>query len=188
MLQFRHKEVFSFVFLGKMRYIMRFKIGDLIVYGETGVCKVIDIVEKDFLDKLQNCYKLQPVYQSCVIFTPADNESVFMRPILTQQEAADMINTIANTSPEEYTAPSPRALSEVYDKIIKSHDPFNLLKLIRSIYYKKQKMIEAKRKLSAIDERYLKRAEDLLYGELAISLNMEKAPAINHIKEKVTNF
>ncbi len=167
---------------------MRFKIGDLIVYGETGVCKVIDVVEKDFLGVLQNCYKLQPVYQSCVIFTPADNESVFMRHILTYNQATEMIDTIGNASPEEYTAPSPRALSEVYDKIIKSHDPFSLLKLIRSIYYKKQKMIESKRKLSAIDERYLKRAEDLLYGELAISLNMEKTPAISHIKNSITVF
>ena len=70
---------------------MRFSIGDLIVYGETGVCRVDDIVEKEFMGEIRPCYKLQPLYQSCMIFTPADNEAVFMRPIISAEEAKSLI-------------------------------------------------------------------------------------------------
>ena len=154
--------------------IMRFSIGDLIVYGETGVCRVDDIVEKEFMGEVRPCYKLQPLYQSCMIFTPADNEAVFMRPIISAEEAKSLIDGYKSVEPEECPPASPRALCERYDKIIKLHDCSALIKLSVSIRAKREALLDKKKKLSAVDERYLKRAEDLLYGELAAALNMEK--------------
>jgi CarD family transcriptional regulator len=153
---------------------MRFSIGDLIVYGETGVCRVDDIVEKEFMGEVRPCYKLQPLYQSCMIFTPADNEAVFMRPIISAEEAKSLIDGYKFVEPEECPPASPRALCERYDKIIKLHDCSALIKLSVSIRAKREALLDKKKKLSAVDERYLKRAEDLLYGELAAALNMEK--------------
>ena len=154
--------------------IRRFSIGDLIVYGETGVCRVDDIVEKEFMGEVRPCYKLQPLYQSCMIFTPADNEAVFMRPIISAEEAKSLIDGYKSVEPEECPPASPRALCERYDKIIKLHDCSALIKLSVSIRAKREALLDKKKKLSAVDERYLKRAEDLLYGELAAALNMEK--------------
>ena len=154
--------------------VMRFSIGDLIVYGETGVCRVDDIVEKEFMGEVRPCYKLQPLYQSCMIFTPADNEAVFMRPIISAEEAKSLIDGYKSVEPEECPSASPRALCERYDKIIKLHDCSALIKLSVSIRAKREALLDKKKKLSAVDERYLKRAEDLLYGELAAALNMEK--------------
>ncbi len=165
---------------------MRFKIGDLIIYGETGVCRVLDIIEKDFLGEVQNCYKLEPIYQTCTIFTPADKESVFMRPILTFDQAEKLVCEMESIEATTFTASSPRTLSEEYDKIIKLHDCTELVRLTKSIYLKKQKTLEQKKKLSAIDERFLKRAEDLLFGELAASLNIEKPSVLAYIESKVT--
>ena len=153
---------------------MRFSIGDLIVYGETGVCRVEDIVEKEFMGEIRPCYKLQPLYQSCMIFTPADNEAVFMRPIITAEEANALIDGYKSVAPEDCPPASPRALSERYDKIIKLHDCAALIKLSVSLRVKRASLTASKKKLSAVDERYLKRAEDLLHGELAAALCMEK--------------
>ena len=153
---------------------MRFSIGDLIVYGETGVCRVEDIVEKEFMGEIRPCYKLQPLYQSCMIFTPADNEAVFMRPIITAEEATALIDGYKSVVPEDCPPASPRALSERYDKIIKLHDCAALIKLSVSLRVKRASLTASKKKLSAVDERYLKRAEDLLHGELAAALDMEK--------------
>lgn len=163
---------------------MRFAIGDLIVYGETGVCRVEDIVEKEFLGEVRPCYKLQPLYQSCMIFTPADNEAVFMRPIITRDEANALISSIRTVEPTDCSASSPRELSEKYDKIIKMHDCGELIRLAVSIRAKKVRLIEQKKKLSAVDERYLKRAEDLLFGELAAALDIEKGMMNNYIESK----
>lgn len=164
---------------------MRFTIDDLIIYGETGVCRVLDIIEKEFLGELRPCYKLQPLYQSCMIFTPADNEVIFMRPIISSDEANRLISSIPQVSPVPYSASSPRELSEKYDKIIKLHDCSELIKLCVSIHAKRNALIAGKKKLSAIDERYLKRAEDLLCGELAAALDIEKYVAHGYVEEKI---
>lgn len=165
---------------------MRFAIGDLIIYGETGVCRVEEIVEKEFLGEIRPCYKLQPIYQSCIIFTPADNEAVFMRPILTKNEAEALIESIPSIKPMLYSANSPRELSEVYDKIIKLHDCNELATLIISVYAKRKEYIAKKKKFSAIDERFVKKAEDLLFGELASALGTERTAFRPIIEEKAS--
>lgn len=164
---------------------MKFSIGDLIIYGETGVCRVEEIVERPFLDEITSCYKLQPLYQSCVIFTPVDKSSVFMRPIITRKEAEDLVDSIKDIQPRELPVAAPRVVSEHYDKIIKTHDCGELISLTVSIFHKRQWLIEQKKKLSAIDERYMKKAEELLFGELAAALEIDKSAVLGYIKEKV---
>lgn len=164
---------------------MRFAIGDLIIYGETGVCRVADIVVKEFPDGKKNCYQLQPLYQSCMIFTPADNEAVFMRPIITRAQADELIARICDIEPTEITASNPRELSEKYDAVIKSHDCETLVSFTKSIYNKRDRLIPIKKKLPAVDERYMKRAEDLLFGELAASLGIDRIEIKESILEKL---
>ncbi len=154
---------------------MRFSIGDLIIYGETGVCRVLDIVERPFLDGTVNCYKLEPVYSSCTIFTPVDNGNVFMRPIVTKDEADALVSSVKDITPVVYESATPRELTEKYDKIIKTHDCNLLMLFLVSIYNKRSTLIAQKKRLSAIDERYMKKAEDLLFGELAVALGIEKS-------------
>lgn len=171
--------------LAAVRYFsMSFAIGDLIIYGETGVCRVEGVVERPFLDSMQNCYKLQPIYQSCVIYTPVENSTVFMRRIITKDEADSLIESVRAVTPDVISGSSPRELSEKYDKIIKSHDCSRLLSFIFSIYEKKDRIAETKKKLSAVDERYLKKAEDLLFGEFAVAIGIEKSSVKGYIEDK----
>ena len=166
---------------------MKFAIGDLIIYGETGVCRVDAIEMRPFLGEERQCYKLQPLYQSCTIITPADNNNVFMRPIVSKDEAEELVDSIRNTQPQELPSAAPRVVSEKYDKIIKSHDCNQLISLTVSIYHKRKSLIDQKKKLSAIDESYMKKAEDLLFGELAAALNIDRSDVLGYIEEKVNN-
>lgn len=164
---------------------MRFAIGDLIFYGESGVCRVEEIVEREFLGELRVCYKLNPVYQSCTIFTPADNEAVFMRNIVSRAEAQSIIDRIDTIEPEIAKTTSPRELTEKYDKMIKTHDCLEYMRFIISFHIKKKILSEQKKKVSAIDERFLKKAEDLLYGELACALETDKISTKLLIEERI---
>ncbi len=164
---------------------MKFAIGDLVVYGETGVCRVDDVVEKEFVDGVVKCYKLCPLYQSCMIFTPVENGNVFMRPIVTRDEVDALIDSIRGTEPEIFEVGAPRELSDRYDKIIKQHDCGALIELTRSIYAKRALMQSRKKKLSAVDERYMKKAEDLLFGELAAALGIDKYSVGEYLESKV---
>lgn len=164
---------------------MKFSIGDLIIYGETGVCRVEAIEERPFLGEITNCYKLQPIYQSCVIYTPADNSNVYMRPILSSAEAEGLIAGFNDVTPVQLPQGAPRTVSEAYDKIIKTHDCQQLAGLIIAIYRKRRALIEAKKKLSAIDERYMRKSEELLFGELAAALSTERSLIGDRIGEVI---
>ena len=164
---------------------MKYSIGDLIIYGETGVCRVEEVVERPFLDSTQLCYKLQPIYQSCVIFTPVEGGGVFTRPLISREDAETLIAGIGSMSPEICEITASRVLSEKYDAVIKTHDCKEYVLQILSIYAKRKRAIEAKKKLSAVDERYLKKTEDLLFGEFAAVLDIHKSEVGKYIEERI---
>ena len=69
-----------------------FKIGDLIIYGGEGVCKVEDIGVPDIFDVTheREYYTLSPLYRQGKIYTPVDTK-IFMRPVISKDEAMDLI-------------------------------------------------------------------------------------------------
>ncbi len=65
-----------------------FKIGDYIVHGRNGVCKVVDITHIDIsgADKNQLYYTLVPMKsEESKIFYPVDSNRVVMQRILYQE-------------------------------------------------------------------------------------------------------
>lgn len=164
-----------------------FKIGDLIVYGQTNVCKVKDItkLEVPYMNQKKLYYVLNPLYQESVIYTPVDNEKVFMRPVISKEQAEEAIAMIPNIKAEPYYNKSTRELSEHYNKIIQTLDCVKLLKLTMSIYAKKQELEKENKKPGIIDKRFMEQAEDLLFGELAVALELPKDEVPNYIKSKM---
>lgn len=164
-----------------------FKIGDLIVYGQTNVCEVKDItkLEVPYMDEEKLYYVLDPLYEESVIYTPVDNDKVFMRPVITKEQAEDAIAMIPNIKAEPYYNKSTRELSEHYNEIIQTLDCVNLLKLTMSIYAKKQELEEENKKPGMIDKRFMEQAEELLFGELAVALEIPREDIPAYIKSKL---
>ncbi len=164
-----------------------FAIGDMIIYGGMGVCRV-EAIESRKLPKSseeQSFYVLQPLYQTCSVSTPVDNGKVFMRPVISKEEAERLIETIPGVHAEVYNSKVLRQISEHYESILKHYDCAELIELTMSIYAKKRICEEQKRKLGALDERYMKRAEDMLFGELAVALGIDRQEVQRYIREKI---
>lgn len=73
-----------------------YEIGSLLIYDTTGVCRVEDIGVPEGLpvsDKSKKYYRLTPVFGSGSIYIPVDTK-VFMRPVITREEAEDLIRLI----------------------------------------------------------------------------------------------
>lgn len=167
-----------------------FEVGDLILYGSTGVCELIDITILDFpyQEKNQNYYVLKPLYhQQCVIYCPVDNPKVFMRPIISEEEAKQLIDMIPNIEAEAYHSTGLRELINHYEAFMKTYNCADLIELTMSIYAKKKALEKQKRKFGAIDERFMKKAEKLLFGELAAALNLPKEEIPDYIVARIKN-
>lgn len=159
-----------------------FETGELILYGGTGVCRVEEIASMDG-DRLY--YVLQPLYQSCTITVPTDSTRVFMRPILTRQEAEDLIDRMPDIPGEAFHSPVMRQLSEHYESSLKSNDCDRWVELTKSLYEKRRTMQEQNRKFGALDEQFMKRAEDQLYGELGAALGIARDEVQDYIASRI---
>jgi CarD family transcriptional regulator len=104
-----------------------------------------------------------------------------MRPILTREEVDELLQEIprldtiwvSNEKEREYQ----------YKQIILRGDCRELVRIIKTIYLRMQSRIEDGKKVAAVDERYFRQAEDLLYGELAYVLDMKKSDMNPFISE-----
>lgn len=151
-----------------------YRAGDLVVYGTTGVCRVEEI-SKPRLDPGQRdreYYLLKPLHQDGVIWSPVDSTKVSIRPVMSREEAEALIDQIPTIRAEAWKAPTLQALTQRYQAVLSSHDERGLVELTMSIWTKRQQAEAQKRRLGMVDERYMKQAERLLYGELSVALGI----------------
>ena len=161
-----------------------FKENELVMYGATGVCKVTKIGRPDFCveDEERLYYFLEPLYQNGIIYAPVDNDKVFMRPIITAEEAAGLLDNIDQIEADEYRGHSMQQLSQHYQSIIDTHNCDALLGLTKSIYKKAKDALRNNKRLGQIDKRFMKRAEELLFGEFAVALDTDKDSIEEYIR------
>lgn len=164
-----------------------YNINDNIIYGSTGVCKIEDICTPDFAKELginKLYYKISPVYRSETIYIPIDTKN-YMRPIVTKEEAEDLISKMPQIKESDFEGKDHRALAEKYKLSIKTHECEDLISLIKTVYFRSQDMISQGKKPGQTDMQYLKQAEDLLYGELAIALEISIKEVRKYIENKI---
>jgi len=163
-----------------------YKIGDLIVYGSEGVCRVDQVghLDNPRFDKSIEYYTLLPLYRDGKVYTPVDT-TVSIRPVISKDEAEEMISGITDVTPEIFETRNLREPEEHYKTRISTHRCADLIYLIRSIRLKRHKLTGLGKKLGVIDERYMKRAEDMLHGEFAVALSIPKDSVAEYIAGKL---
>ena len=157
-----------------------FNEGDLIVYGASGVCRVGETIQMEGKDYL----KLYPVFQRETIFMPLFSDKVRVRSVITREEAENVITDAVVRDALPVFENKVQLLNQKYESIIKTYQCSELLYLIMSIHNKRIAAEQKRRKLGLVDERYLKRAEDLLYGEFSIALEIPRENVAGYIRER----
>ena len=150
-----------------------YAIGDLIVYGSAGACRVSGIDQRDFdgSGQSRDYYVLRPFSRDGVIYAPVDTQ-VFMRPVISAGEAEALIDQIPSIHEEAFCTGNIRQLTAHYEEAFSSHSCLDLIRLTVSIYTKKRQAEASRRRIGLVDERFMKRAEGLLFGEFAAALNI----------------
>lgn len=162
-----------------------FKAGDLIVYGSEGVCKVDSIGVPDTPNANGRLfYTLSPMYRSGRVLTPVDT-SVFMRPVISKEEAIDIIKSIPDIDAEICSNRNVKMLEDYYRTFLKSHKCSDMVRIIKIVRKKRRIAAENGKRLGQIDERYMKRAEDMLFGEFAVALNIPRDDVEGYIEESI---
>ena len=165
-----------------------YQIGDLIVYGSTGVCRVeaVETPRHRPGEEERQYYLLRPLYQDGTIRIPVDTK-VFMRPVISREEAEKLIDAIPDMNAEVYHERNFTQLAAHYQEALGSHECSDLIELVMSIYAKKQDAESKKRKFGQVDARFMKRAESLLYGEFSVALGIPFDDVQGYIASRVSD-
>lgn len=163
-----------------------YKVGDLIIYGSYGVCKIKSIDSPDIpgIDKNRLYYTLSPLYHNEKVFTPVDT-NVFIRPVISCDEAKQLISDIPSIRENLTDIDNIKLLEGFYKESLKTHNCSDLLRLLKTIYTRERIVEEQGKKLGQIDKRFMDIAENRLYGEFAVALNMHKENVKSYIECKI---
>ncbi len=163
-----------------------FEKGEYIVYGMTGVCLVKDITEMNMdgtsRDKLY--YILEPTaVRGNRIITPVEGNKNVMRRIMTSKEAYELIDEIKDIDQLWITDDKQREF--IYKEALKTCDCREWVGIIKTLYMRKKDRLNRGKRLTEVDERYMKKAKENLYGELSIPLGIPAAEVEEFISARI---
>lgn len=161
-----------------------FQVNDVVIYGHHGVCKITDIgtLEMPMADKKKLYYTLRPVYhKDAFVYAPVENRRIIMRPVISKETAEELIQHIPEI--ETVWIVNEKAREIQFKEALQTCDCEELVKMIKTLYHRKQQRLESGKKVTVVDEKYFRQAEEKLYEELAFALDMEKNKVSQYISE-----
>lgn len=163
-----------------------FKEDQLIMCGGHGVCRVVTITDNpiDRSDKKRKYYVLEPVFEKgSTVYTPVDNDKVVMRRIMNRREAEELVDHI--TEIETVWIQEEKSREQMYKDAIRTYDCQSLVRIIKTLYLRRQSRLKEGKKVLSSDEQYLHKAEELLYSEMSLALSIPKEEVEAYIRKAV---
>lgn len=150
-----------------------YEVNDFVVFGSTGVCQIVDIIQENFGGGEQREYfVLNPVYgNSSTIYIPRDNCEAKLRRIMTRAEIEELIKIMPDVDSEWIVDDQTRRAAFV--DMAQSGDPEKLVRLIKVLFSRQEELVKEGKKLSNADTETMKIAETSLHNEIALVLEIQ---------------
>ncbi len=163
-----------------------FSVGEYIVYGTTGVCKVEEIgtLQMSCVSKDKLYYTMTPLgSQGSKVYVPVDSDKAVMRPVTSKDDAKALVEEIPSI--ELLWVDDEKRREDIYKTAYRSCDCREWIKIIKTLYLRKMSRIAEGKKVTVVDGKYLHMAEERLYEELGLALGMDKDEVIEYITQSV---
>ncbi|MDR2753673.1 MAG: CarD family transcriptional regulator [Oscillospiraceae bacterium] len=167
-----------------------FSIGDTVIYGSYGICKITGVQDMTLGAEPHAYYVLAPVYEdNATFYLPVGNEKAEgkLRRILSTDEIYKLIKEMPNEG--TIWVPNDNERREQYRRILSGSSRSALVQLIKTLYQHGEDLKGAGKsgRLTASDDRFLKDAEKALYDEFAHVLGIprdEVLPLVTQLIEE----
>ena len=161
---------------------MMFSIGEKIIYGENGVCTVekIEPLAMSGAPKDKLYYHLTPLVGSGTYFTPVDS-GAYMRPVMSREEAEALIDAMPGIAPAICNDNRFNHVDAFYKELFRLHTCEALVAIVKGL---RSRMAERKTRSSRA-EATMKRAKDMLHGELSVALGIELQEVETYIQQRL---
>ena len=149
-----------------------FQKEEYVLHGLDGVCRVSDICPSPMGGEGE-FYLLEPVEGAShsKIYTPVEGGRIKMRRIMTEAEAAALIDRIPSIP--TLTVENEKKRKETYRAAMQTCDPVEYVRLIKTVYQRRAELTEKKKKLPESDADTDRFARACLYRELSLALGLD---------------
>ena len=164
-----------------------YSIGDYVVKSNEGVCRIEERVRMKSFDQVERPYfLLVPVSDPrAKLYIPDTEEYRDVRPVMTKEEALLLIsrvNEIACTKID-----NDKLREKTYKEALHSNNPEKLVGIIKSLFLRGEERKGAGKKVTVVDDRCFKAAENALYSELSFVLEKEVGQVRQMIMETASS-
>ena len=159
-----------------------FQIGDFVVYGIHGVCRIVETEERTVDYKQVSYFVLEPAEQSGARYLiPMHNHAALgkLRPVLSREELNDLLRSEA-VHVQEWI-PDENRRKQTYRELIGSGDRAALIRMVGALHRHRAVQAAAGRKFHLCDENFLRDAEKILNAEFSMVLGIEPGQVENYI-------
>ena len=159
-----------------------FSVGEKIIYGENGVCTVekIEPLQMSGASKDKLYYHLSPLIGSGTYFAPVDS-GAFMRPVMSREQADALIDSMPGIEPAICNDNRFNHVDAYYKELFRQHTCEALVAIVKGL---RCRMAERKTRSSRA-EATMKRARDMLHGELSVALALELGEVEGYIQSRI---
>lgn len=165
-----------------------FELGTMLVHPTYGVCEVVHIGKIDMKNVKDErlFYTLVPLYDSkSKLFIPTDSDGLGLRPVMTKESALELVASLPAMEP--ITVQNEKEREKIFKEMIRGGNCEDISRIIKTLYLRKKARLAAGKKAVSLDEKFLFMAREQLYGELAVSLGIEKNGVEDYIAQSIEN-
>lgn len=161
-----------------------FEVGERVVYGHQGVCEIvrIDTLDMPNVPKDRQYYYLAPMTdKTSIMYAPVDNPKLSIRRVMTKDDIMALLREMPQI--DLITVANDRLRENEYKDCIRSLDGKRWVSLLKTVRQRGKERIDKGKKMTALDERYMKLVEMQLYSEIAAVLDIPRNQVENYIAE-----
>ncbi len=164
-----------------------FDKGEYVMCGSKGVCTVEDVTKLSMpgVDGKREYYVLKPVYNfATTVYIPVDAGKESLRGVLSAAEAKKLIHDMDEIAP--ISIANDKLLEQEYRGCLRTNLCEEWIRILKTTHQRKVKRQEMGRKVTAVDAKYSRIAEDSLFGELSVALGIAKDEVPNYIEKEMS--
>lgn len=164
-----------------------FEIGNLVMYGIHGVCRIVDREVRTIDRKKMEYLVLEPVYQnSSRFFVPTANPNAMakLRAMLSREELDSLL--LSPAVRENCWIDDENARKQCYRELINAGDRVALLRMLHGLYAHRRNQEAAGRKFHLCDENFLRDAQRLIETEFSVVLGIPAEAVRDYVLEKLS--
>lgn len=162
-----------------------FNVGDIIIYSAHGLCEIDDICEKNYGNNMKTYYVLHPLQDSKLFINiPVDSNQVVMQKVMEREEAEEILQSFQQPGIEWIE--NVRQRTKQYNSLVNTGNRKEIAKVANTLMRKTREAKRNKKKLYDHDRVLLANIQNIMFKELAVSLDSSYEEISTKVKHMIS--